>query len=69
MLLLWVSSGELLQEESFEENQKNISDINDMLGKGQIKPLISKEIPMENAVEAIKLIGSRGVVGKVVLVN
>ena len=53
----------------FEENQKNISDINEMLGKGQIKPLISKEIPMENAVEAIKLIGSRGVVGKVVLVN
>ena len=53
----------------FEENQKNISDINEMLCKGQIKPLISKEIPMENAVEAIKLIGSRGVVGKVVLVN
>ena len=53
----------------FEENQKDISDINEMLGKGQIKPLISKEIPMENAVEAIKLIGSRGVVGKVVLVN
>ena len=49
--------------------EKNISDINEMLGKGQIKPLISKEIPMENAVEAIKLIGSRGVVGKVVLVN
>ena len=50
-------------------NQKNITDINEMLAKGKIKPLISKEIPMENAVEAIKLIGSRGVVGKVVLVN
>ena len=53
----------------FEENQKNISDINRMLSVGEIKPLISKEIPMENAVEAIQMIGSRGVVGKVVLVN
>ena len=52
-----------------EENQKNISDINRMLSVGEIKPLISKEIPMENAVEAIQMIGSRGVVGKVVLVN
>ena len=53
----------------FEENQKNISDINRMLSVGEIKPLISKEIPMENAVEAIQMIGSRGVVGKVVLIN
>ena len=53
----------------YEENQKNISNINKMLKTGEINPLISKEIPMENAVEAIKLIGSRGVVGKVVLVN
>ena len=53
----------------FEENQKNISDINRMLSVGEIKPLISEEIPMEDAVEAIQMIGSRGVVGKVVLVN
>ena len=53
----------------FEENQKNIEDINSMLLNGDIKPLISKKIPMEDAVEAISLIGSRGVVGKVVLVN
>ncbi len=53
----------------FEENQKNIKDINSMLIAGEIKPLISKKIPMEQAKEAINLIGSRGVVGKVVLVN
>ena len=53
----------------FEENQKNIEDINSMLLNGDIKPLISKKIPMEDAVEAISLIGSRGVVGKVVLIN
>ena len=53
----------------FEENQKNIKDINSMLIADEIKPLISKKIPMEQAKEAINLIGSRGVVGKVVLVN
>ena len=53
----------------FEENQKNIEDINSMLLNGDIKPLISKKIPMKDAVEAISLIGSRGVVGKVVLIN
>ena len=37
----------------FEENQKNIS-INEMLGRTTAS---LKEIPMENAVEAIKLIG------------
>jgi NADPH2:quinone reductase len=52
-----------------EENQKNIADINSLLLNGDIKPLISKKIPMEDAIEAINLIGSRGVVGKVVLVN
>ena len=53
----------------FEENQKNIADINSLLSNGDIKPLISKKIPMEDAIEAINLIGSRGVIGKVVLVN
>ena len=52
-----------------EENQKNIADINSLLSNGEIKPLISKKIPMEDAIEAINLIGSRGVIGKVVLVN
>lgn len=53
----------------FEENQKNITDINNMLSEKKINPLISKKIPMSEAVEAIRLIGSRGVVGKVVLIN
>ena len=53
----------------FEVNQKNITDINNMLSEKKINPLISKKIPMSEAVEAIKLIGSRGVVGKVVLIN
>ena len=52
-----------------EINQKNIAEINQLLSEGKIKPLISKEIPMENAVDAIQMIGNRGVIGKVVLVN
>ncbi len=53
----------------FEENQKNITDINNMLSEKKINPLISRKMPMSEAVEAIKLIGSRGVMGKVVLIN
>ena len=52
-----------------DANQKNIAEINQLLSEGKIKPLISKEIPMENAVDAIQMIGNRGVIGKVVLVN
>jgi len=52
-----------------EANQKNIAEINQLLSEGKIKPLISKEVPMEDAVDAIKMIGNRGVIGKVVLVN
>ena len=53
----------------FEENQKNITDINNMLSEKKINPLISRKMPMSEAVEAIKLIGSRGVMGKVVLIS
>ena len=53
----------------FEENQKNITDINNMLSEKKINPLISRKMPMSEAVKAIKLIGSRGVMGKVVLIN
>ena len=50
-------------------NAKNLNEINQMLKDGEIKPLVSKTFPMERAVEAIKLIGNRGVIGKVVLTN
>ena len=40
-----------------------------MLVDGKIKPLISETFPMERAGEAIKMIGNRKVIGKVVLVN
>ena len=43
--------------------------IRDRLKDGEIKPLVSKTFPMERAVEAINLIGNRGVIGKVVLTN
>lgn len=52
-----------------QTNQKNIQTLNEMVADGRIKPLISKTYPMENAIEAIKLIGNRGVTGKVVLNN
>ena len=45
-------------------NAKNLNEINQMLKDGEIKPLVSKTFPMERAVEAINLIGNRGVIGK-----
>ena len=50
-------------------NARNLNEINQMLKDGEIKPLVSKTFPMERAVEAINLIGNRGVIGKVVLTN
>ena len=50
-------------------NTNNLNEINQMLKDGEIKPLVSKTFPMERAVEAINLIGNRGVIGKVVLTN
>ena len=52
-----------------DQNNKNLYEINQMLKNGEIKPLVSKTFPMERAVEAINLIGNRGVIGKVVLTN
>ena len=50
-------------------NTYKLNEINQMLKDGEIKPLVSKTFPMERAVEAINLIGNRGVIGKVVLTN
>ena len=50
-------------------NHENIQDINLMLSRKEIKPLISKTFPMHNAIDAISMIGNRGVIGKVVLLN
>ena len=50
-------------------NQENIQDINLMLSRKEVKPLISKTYPMQKAIDAISMIGNRGVIGKVVLLN
>ena len=66
-----LSSGEI-DKNSFAEKSKEYADLNEiiqMLKNGEIKPLVSKTFPMERAVEAINLIGNRGVIGKVVLTN
>ena len=52
-----------------QKNVKNIIEIGKLIAIGKINPFISKSIPMELAKDAIKMIGERKVVGKVVLVN
>ena len=53
----------------FEENQRNIKDINAMIEANQIRAQISKEVPMEQATEAGRMNANRGVIGNIVLVN
>ena len=52
-----------------QQNVKNIIEIGKLIAIEKINPFISKSIPMESAKDAIKMIGERKVVGKVVLVN
>jgi NADPH2:quinone reductase len=52
-----------------KQNIKNIIEIGKMISSNKINPFISKKLPMENAAEAIKMIGERKALGKVVLIN
>jgi NADPH2:quinone reductase len=52
-----------------KQNINNIIEIGKMISSNKINPFISKKFPMENAAEAIQMIGERKVLGKVVLIN
>jgi alcohol dehydrogenase len=39
----------------------------DMIAKGEMKPLIDKTLPLEQAAEGLRLIQDREVIGKVVI--
>ena len=52
-----------------QQNVKTIIEIGKLIAIGKINPFISKSISMELAKDAIKMIGERKVVGKVVLAN
>ena len=50
-----------------QQNVKNIIEIGKLIAIEKINPFISKSIPMESAIDAIKMIGDRKIIGKVVL--
>ena len=50
-----------------QKNVKNIIEIGKLIAIEKINPFISKSIPMESAIDAIKMIGDRKIIGKVVL--
>lgn len=52
-----------------KQNISNIIEIGKLMSNKKINPFISKQLPMQSATEAIKLIADRKVLGKVVLVN
>jgi NADPH2:quinone reductase len=47
----------------------NIIEIGKMISSKKLNPFISKKLPMKSARDAIKMIGERKVLGKVVLIN
>ena len=57
------------QAEEPKANAENLIEIGQLLAAGKIKPFISKAVPMEDAVNSIKAIAERKVLGKVVFVN
>ncbi|MEC9026379.1 MAG: zinc-binding dehydrogenase, partial [Candidatus Neomarinimicrobiota bacterium] len=52
-----------------KQNINNIIEIGKLMSSKKINPFISKRLPMESSAQAIKMIGERKVLGKVVLIN
>lgn len=50
-----------------EANNENFRQLFKWYEEGKVKPLISKTLPLESAVEALNLLGGRGAIGKIVL--
>ena len=57
------------QREESAVYAKNLNTIGKLLADGKISPLISKTVPMKDAVSSIQDIAQRKVLGKVVFTN
>ncbi len=53
--------------QAIDRAAKDIIEIGKLIAIEKINPFISKSIPMESAIDAIKMIGDRKIIGKVVL--
>jgi NADPH:quinone reductase-like Zn-dependent oxidoreductase len=62
---VWSFEIEIKGSNSFYDD--NLSALMDMIAKGQIKPVIDKVLPLEQAAEGLRLIQDREIFGKVVV--
>jgi NADPH2:quinone reductase len=50
-----------------EANRQNFRTLSDWVVEGRIDPVVSETFPLERATEALKRIGARGAIGKLVI--
>lgn len=62
---VWSFEIEIKGSNSFYDD--NLSALMDMIAKGQIKPVVDKVLPLEQAAEGLRLIQDREIFGKVVV--
>jgi alcohol dehydrogenase len=62
---IWSFELKVIGSNSFYD--ENLTALMEMIGKGQMKPVIDEVLPLERAVEGLRLIENREVFGKVVV--
>jgi alcohol dehydrogenase len=62
---IWSFELQIIGSNSFYDD--NLSALMDMIRSGQMKPVIDTVVPLEGAVEALRLIQDRKVIGKVII--
>jgi alcohol dehydrogenase len=62
---IWSFELQIIGSNSFYDD--NLSALMDMIKSGQMKPVIDKIVPLEGAVDALRLIQDRKVIGKVIV--
>ncbi len=62
---VWSFELQIIGSNSFYD--ENLAALMDMIAKGEIKPVIDKVLPLEEAAEGLRLIQDRKVIGKVVV--
>jgi alcohol dehydrogenase len=62
---VWSFELQIIGSNSFYDD--NLSALMDMIQKGEIKPLIDRVLPLDQAAEGLRLIQDREVIGKVVV--
>ena len=66
---LSISSIQMLKRRKPEWFRQDLTTLFDLLGRGDLKPIIDRRLPLEQAALAHELLGKGDTVGKIVLVS